>query len=150
MIFIVIAHKRTMPSSEKALTDVKIWKPLTIRVFSRKTTWRRKLGDFSGFNSLFFVKGEVRDQNNLSSNERLYNAYFPHKVLNLHVKSKSRNNAIKVYTVCLLMPVFHFIISLAASEIFPQWHNFFQLSTNVSLAKCFSSGERNGEVENGL
>ena len=43
-----------------------------------------------------YVKGEVRVQNNLSSNERLYNAYFPHKVLNLHVKSNSRNKAIKV------------------------------------------------------
>ena len=42
------------------------------------------------------IKGEVRVQNNLSSNERLYNAHLPHKVLNLHVKSNSRNKAIKV------------------------------------------------------
>ena len=52
-----------------------------------------------------FFKGEVRVQNNLSSNERLYNAYLPHKVLNLHVKSKSRNIAIKVrkYTAAAMM-----------------------------------------------
>ena len=52
-----------------------------------------------------------------------------------------------------LKPVLHFTISLAASEIFPQCHHFFQLSTdengkklshrqNVSLAAS--------EMENGL
>ena len=31
------------------------WKPLTIRVCSRKTTWRWKLTNFSGFDSPFLV-----------------------------------------------------------------------------------------------
>ena len=31
--------------------------------------------------------------------------------------------------------IFHFTISLAASEIFPQWHHFFQLSTNENGKK---------------
>ena len=59
--------------------------------------------------------------------------------------------------VGLVKPVFHFTISLAASEIFPQWHHFFhavvdqrKLQEIMSSAKFFSSGERNGEVENGL
>ena len=54
---------------------------------------------FYWFTNVRFVdnfKGEVRVQNNLSSNERLSNAYLPHKVLNLHVKSNSRNKAINV------------------------------------------------------
>ena len=32
----------------------------------------------------------------------------------------------------IVKPIFHFTISLAASEMFPQWYYFFQLSTNVN------------------
>ena len=60
-------------------------------------------------------------------------------------------------SVGLVKPVFHFTISLAASEIFPQWHHFFHAVVDqrkrqeiMSSANIFSSGERNGEVENGL
>ena len=50
------------------------------------------------------IKGEVRVQNNLSSNERLYNAHLPHKVLNLHVKSNSRNKAINCENLYISQP----------------------------------------------
>ena len=56
-----------------------------------------------------------------------YGTLFPKISASLSSTSTSNTDTIK--------PVFHFTISLAANEIFPQCHHFFQLSTNENGKK---------------